>query len=737
LLPTGDVGLGGQISRRGFVRGMAAGAAVVGGGVALSACGALGSTASTTTQKPKILLLLRPWIMGGTNPQTASTLLYQATEPWRAQHPGVDIKIVTNLPGPPQLIAELLTGTAPDVYHSWHPDALFSQSDYTTDLTPYIKESHADLSVFNQAQMTLFRQPSGILALPAYLGILTLAVNLGLIDNLGLERPTTGWTYKDYATLCRQIRASTGTKAVGGGFGLGFTGSPSPYLPPECLLQGFGGSYVQSGNNSVCTMDSTQVITAMNWAYGLAQEGAVSNPSLGGSLHEGTIGMQMAFTWNLIYYALNWDGVNWAFHETPMFPEINAPVCSCTSDFYALNPRSKHLDLAWSLLYWMTFETSWQRSMMKLFLLSPALTSLWDEWVSKVANRNLQAFATLAQGGHAYPEPFMLYQADTAYNYMNSWGEQMWNQGVSIPQGLQQMTHQINELELVGAKEAGVSNKLQSAISSTTPGPTSNYPAPSVTGVGTASTTTPYVLAHNGAYTLLGDGDNIGGPSGSNDACVFAAASTTATEATWTCQLRSLANVSEASGGEPVVANWVRAGLMARGDLSDNAPMVLLSLSGYYGFDFMVRPSPLAAVQEQKYIFWKGSQGVYTPLVSALTSPASNYLIKPVWLRLTRKGTNWTPYASIDGTTFTQLGPSIEANLLAGAWVGVAVNAYNTEFNDTGYVRATFDHLTSARLSAASGGTPLTPTKFVQIGTKGIPPKAGTVPSNWATGNFA
>ena len=75
--------------------------------------------------------------------------------------------------------------------------------------------------------------------------------------------------------------------------------------------------------------------------------------------------------------------------------------------------------------------------------------------------------------------------------------------------------------------------------------------------------------------------------------------------------------------------------------------------------------------------------------------------------------------------------------------MGIAVKAYNTEFNDTGYVRATFDNLTSANERQCSHRCgqrrpPLTPTKFVQIGTKGIPPpQAGPLPSNWATGTFA
>jgi maltose-binding protein MalE len=718
------------MSRRVFLQRVAAGGAVL-GGAALAGCAGIGGKAALSTQKPKILLTLRPWGYAPTPSASESTineLLEQAAAPWLQQNPGVEIKMVPDVGGAPALVSALLAGGAPDIYHDYHPDAMFASPGYTTDLTKLLKDRHANLSVFNKAQMQLFMQPNGILALPAYLGIKTLAVNLGLVDHYGLQRPAPGWTHTDFATLCQQIASASASQVVGAGFGLGQAGgSPNAYMPPQCVLAGFGGNYVNPVNNAECTLDTPESVQAFEWSYGLAKTNAIAGPGVAYSLHENTAGMTWAGSWAMIQYATTWQTIVWDFYDMPSFPVPNAPVSSATSDFYALNPASAHLDLAWDLLYWMVFEPEWQRSMMKIFLLSPALMSLWDEWVTKVqayapplASKNVAAFRDLAQGGHAYPEAFMLYQADTAYQYMANWGQEMWSGSVSIQEGLTGLVHQINGLEQTGAQIAGVTNRAASAISSVKPGPKTQYPTPPTSGAGAPASPSPYVIVQKstGTYTLLGDGSDIGGTT---DNCVFAAAAETATEGQWTCRLTGLANISESGAGSPLVASWVRAGIMARGDLTDNSAMVLLTVAGNYGFDFIVRTAPEATAAEKKFIFWKNAQGVYQSLVSPLANPTSNFIPNPIWLRLTRKGTTWTPYASLDGTHFTALAAPAVATSLAGAWVGMTVNAYNTEFNKQGYVRATFDNAT------------FTPTQMVQIGVSGTPPSAGAVPSNWAT----
>ena len=483
----------GYLSRRGLLRRGAAAAAVVAGAGAVAGCaqsagGAVGSgsTAAPTTQQTKIVLGMRAWGVGSGaagSPKTIDALLYEKTKPWRDLHPGVDINIIENSGGPAAVIASIIAGSGPDIYHSWHPAEMFATEDYTADLGPYMKQYNVDISVYNKAQMDLFVQPNGVRALPYYLGTMALAVNEGLLDQLGLQYPAPDWTYQDYAALATSIarEGKAGTGAVkkpvyGADYGLGNLGAPSGYLPPDCILQGFGGSYVDPNDTTKSNLGSENVINAVTWVYDLAKNKVLAGPGAPGVSFTGsTLGMTWAPSFFLPAAATGWKGLKWKYYNMPSFPATGA-VTGGTEDLWAMNPHSKHLDLAWDLLHWCSFEPAWQISQMEIFLLSPALVGLWDQWLTFVpqiapplANKNLTAFATLAKSNKAYPQQFTRYSSTSAYTLIDSWGQKMYTNKVDIRGGLTQLAQQIDQLELVSSSEAQAAVGVAKAFPSTGP----------------------------------------------------------------------------------------------------------------------------------------------------------------------------------------------------------------------------------------------------------------------------
>ncbi len=461
----GDRGV--RMSRRAA---LAAGAATA--AATLGACARAGTAApaAPTVQQPKTILAMRAWGVGSGasgDPKTIDQLLYDATEPWRAQNPGVDVRIIENTGGPQGVIASILAGNGPDIYHSWHPETIFAADGIAADLGPYLKQYNADLTVFNKAQMDLFVLADGsIRALPYYLGIQTMAICEGMLDNLGLAYPQEGWTHDDFATLATSVARGGGSGSskpahpvYGSQYGLGNLGGPSGYLPPECILNGFGGSYVDPTDPTKSNLDAPGSAEAVTWVYNLARTGALEPPGASGNFGT-TLAMSWAPSFFLPSQATGWRSLKWSYYSMPTFPS-NGQVTGCTSDLWAMNPATKNPDLAFSLLHWCTFEAPWQVSQMEIFLLSPALLSLWDQWLTYVpqlapplANKNLQAFATLARSNTAYPQQFQTYAGDNVYTLINNWGQKMWSQEVSVTAGLSQLTAQIDAFEASQVNQA-------------------------------------------------------------------------------------------------------------------------------------------------------------------------------------------------------------------------------------------------------------------------------------------
>jgi hypothetical protein len=64
---------------------------------------------------------------------------------------------------------------------------------------------------------------------------------------------------------------------------------------------------------------------------------------------------------------------------------------------------------------------------------------------------------------------------------------------------------------------------------------------------------------------------------------------------------------------------------------------------------------------------------------------------RPVWLRVTRTGNEFSSFMSTDGTEWMQVGDAIEiADFAQEAYVGVTLSAHQ----DGEYSRAVFDNLT-------------------------------------------
>jgi len=218
--------------------------------------------------------------------------------------------------------------------------------------------------------------------------------------------------------------------------------------------------------------------------------------------------------------------------------------------------------------------------------------------------------------------------------------------------------------------------------------------APAVQGLGT-----PAKPAAQGAVTVKGNTVTIVGTgpavTGTDDGLTFACIPWTKTRGTFTCRLVSVSKV----GNAPIQAN-TKIGLMARGDLTTEAVDCAVLVAMGRSVQAESRPVPASTMGDQGTYNTPGLLGESGGLLQDLSKPFSNYLVKPIWLRLVQDINRWTAYASLDGVNWQQQGKTMGLEVTS-VWVGVFVSPAEP---DNEHVQAVFDHLS------------FTPTHFYQFG---------------------
>ena len=306
------------------------------------------------------------------------------------------------------------------------------------------------------------------------------------------------------------------------------------------------------------------------------------------------------------------------------------------------------------------------------------------------------------------------YQDTQAESLVSQYFGNIWSKKMAPVEALTLAAKQVGALEAAGAATQAAQHAALAKVEALnkTSAPVA-LPPPPVKGIGVPAKLAPsFSLQSGGVYTLLGIGSDCWGTS---DNCTYVCAPTTSSVQSFVCRVVAISNVNC-----PQLSPWAKIGLMARADLSDDTAMVFLAATGGNGLALEERP--VGGGQPGNENADGGRSGLMAPqyVTSDPAKPAANYLLQPIWLKLERQGSRWSGYSSLDGKNWTPAGipAAMEAT---SAWIGLFACAHNTDFNNKGYVRAAFDHIS------------FHPTATYQVGQSGTPPADGPVPSNWAT----
>jgi len=693
--PTGSSSGNSTIVRRQLVRGAAA---------LLGATGLLGPAAAQaagpTSSGGTITLTITAWAYAGEPLNVGAELLYAVTAPFRAQHRGVKVQILPALAGNTgTVIPMILSGSPPDVIQDWDAGLWeYLNSGLVLPLDTYIKRDNLDLGIFDAGQLQAYYDiHHQLIALPAQTDPTSTAVNLSALDELGIPYPPEDWTYADAEGLWRQLaRKLNGQQRLGGTIY-----RSSMAMPDAFYLIGFGGGYVDPSDPTRTIVDQPASIAALEWCARQLMDDVAGWRGTGG-FRRAMLITRTTGSWDLPWQAAQWRGFKWRYYLMPRWPA--QPATFCTTNFWAIPANVKHPDLSWELLKWVATSTHWQRGMMKVFLTVPSVQTLWPEWEEVVygvapplRDKNIAAIAAGVRSGRAYPTGPFAYATQQAYGTLSTWWNKALARQMSVRQAMAQGAQQVNALLKQQRALAVHSASLRTGYGRLQRVPLgSAYPPPARTGAGVPpSPGKALVSIHDGSYALLGAGWDVWGES---DNCAFACLPVTGSEGVYTCRVAAVQNVSC-----PYLSPWAKFGLMARGDLSDDAAEVTLEGTGANGTGMQMRFA--ANLPPAASGFGATSAGAVlgaSAITQPNTKPAANYVKRPFWLRLRRQGLTWSCYTSWDGKTWQLLG-SYTVDM-GGCWVGLFADSGNFAFNGKGAIRVIFDHLD------------FTPTTFVQVG---------------------
>lgn len=436
-------------------------AAVVASGATV-ACGPSHPAAARLQASPKrTLLVWQPW--RATWQSGWGKIFYELTAPFRNANPDIDIKVSapTSASDIGLVASQILAGTGPDVFSGFgFPPTAFIDSGLLLDLSSFIKSNGIDLSIFDTAQLAAYRSAGNLYALPAVLTTSALAVNLGLLDNLGYPRPAPGWTYTEAETLWHSTtRRSFTSPRTGVTFDLIGGSFPGPEY-----WEGWGASIIDPTNPSICGLSSTAATRFADWYWPLFTAGVIGSGTsptnvLASQLQSGLVVMQEVGTAILASLATELQGLVYDFYPWPAWP--TGTTSGAGLDFYAISTRTQHPQEAFRFLQWLTAEPVWPRTVLRLQFALPALRSLWEEWAQVVPQvappfqgKNLHAFLTAALENRAYPLAAWQYSTGTTWATLVSAGNQINSQNVSPVLGLNSLTHQIDAIQAAAATAA-------------------------------------------------------------------------------------------------------------------------------------------------------------------------------------------------------------------------------------------------------------------------------------------
>lgn len=458
----------GVLTRREWIQ---AATAAAGGGIVLSACG---KPLPTPTARPIHLVIQIdvPALVGLGTVQSRTSLYQEVLAEFEHLNPGVT---VTTQPytATANSIAAITAGEGPDVLADTAPAyPAYVEGSALLQLDPLLQYDSVSNSIWSSTAVDALQTAHGTFGLSRGLDSYVFALNVSLVNSLGLPLPSTDWAHTELLQLAQNLTDLAENRAS-----VSFQPGPGSYLGVVGeVVAGFSGT-VTNAARTVQTLSTGNSLTGMEWLFNEVLVPGIGALTVTNNFQNRTAGIQELQQVDLLSVYSNWTNFQWVLYPPPTYPSGRSG--SAAVNWWGISSTTKHSEQAWALLRWITTQPTFQRLMMKAFLLPPALNSLNVEWVSTVegvepglSGKGVHWFADSAESGWGHAVPWFAYNNTTAATDDGDWFSKILAGSVQIQLGLAAADQQVNAVEAAGPQPSRKSARTSKGRSTAAKVPT-------------------------------------------------------------------------------------------------------------------------------------------------------------------------------------------------------------------------------------------------------------------------
>jgi multiple sugar transport system substrate-binding protein len=288
-------------------------------------------------------------------------------EDFERQHPGVRVQ-VENIPGEGQYVPKLLlmfvSGTAPDVFYvNASYSAVFINNDLVMDLMPLVKQDEEfRLTDYFENVVDIARRGKRLFAIPLDFTPMMMYYNKRLFDEARVAYPEPGWTWSDFLEKARALTIRDSKNAHRSlQYGITFS-NWMPMWVPWIWLNG-GDVLSPDGSQAAGYFDGEKTKEAIRFLVSLVRDHRVA-PSPSDAAVAGIdffrrerAAMNVAGHWMMIEYRN--DRLD--FGVVPLPSNNGRPATVIYESGLGINQNTKHRDLAWTYIKYMTSDAVQKR----------------------------------------------------------------------------------------------------------------------------------------------------------------------------------------------------------------------------------------------------------------------------------------------------------------------------------------------------------------------------------------